>query len=68
MAENRERIDCQLFLAEEPCDIAILHDEEELLNIFVEHAVNGHGQRDTPALREDLRSMLREERRKLKAA
>jgi hypothetical protein len=68
MAENRERSDCRLSLAEEPCDIAILRDEEELLSIFVEHAVHGHGQRDTPALRKELRSMLREERRKLKAA
>ena len=67
MANNRERIDCRLFLAQEPCDIAIL-GEEELLNIAVHHAVHDHGQRDTPALREELRSMLLEERRKLKAA
>ncbi len=67
MADNRERKDYRLFLAEEPCDIAIL-GEEELLNIAVQHAVHDHGWRDTPALREELRSMLREERRKLKAA
>jgi hypothetical protein len=68
MGENREGADYRLFLAEEPCDIAILKDEEELLNIAIEHAVHGHGQRDTPALREELRAVLREERRKLKAA
>lgn len=68
MAKNRERIDCRLFLTEEPCDIAIMGSEEELINIAVQHAVHGHGQRDTPALREELRSMVREERRKLKAA
>ena len=68
MAKDREGIDCRLFLSEEPCDIAIWGDEEELLNIAVRHAVDGHGQRDTPALREELRAMLREERRRLKAA
>jgi len=68
MADDREPIDCRLFLAEEPCDIAILGDEEELLNIAVQHAVQEHGQQDTPALRQGVRLMLREERRKLKAA
>jgi hypothetical protein len=68
MADDREPIDCRLFLAEEPCDIAILGDEEELLNIAVQHAVQEHGQQDTPALRQEVRLMLREERRKLKAA
>ncbi len=67
MATNRKVIDFRLFLAEEPCDTAIL-GEEELLNIAVHHAVHDHGQQDTPALREELRSMLCEERRKLKVA
>jgi hypothetical protein len=66
MANNLERIDCRVFLAEEPCDIAIL-GEEELLNIAVQHAVRDYGLPDTPALREKLRPMLREERTKLKA-
>jgi hypothetical protein len=67
MATDRKVIDIRLFLAEEPCDIAIL-GEEELLNTAVQHAVQDHGHRDTPALREQLRSMLREELRKVKAA
>jgi hypothetical protein len=68
MANNRERVDRRLFLAEEPCDFAILGNEEELLNIALHHAVHDLGQRDTSALREELRSLVREERRKLKAA
>lgn len=68
MANNRVRMDCHLFLAEEPCDFAILGKDEELLDIAVHHAVHDYGQRDTPALREELRGLLREERRKLKAA
>jgi hypothetical protein len=68
MAEKRERMDCRLFLVDEPCDIAILGDEEELVNIAVQHAVREYGQQDTPELREQLRPIVREERRKLKAA
>jgi hypothetical protein len=68
MSANRKGMDYRLFLVDEPCDIAIMGDEEELLNIAVQHAVKDHGHRDTPALREELRSMLREERKKLRAA
>lgn len=67
MATNRKVLDWRLFLAEEPCDIAIV-GEEELLNIAIHHAVHDHGHRDTPKLREQLRSLLREERRKVRAA
>jgi hypothetical protein len=38
--------------------------EEELLDMAVQYAVQAHGHRNTPALREELRAMLREERRK----
>jgi uncharacterized protein DUF1059 len=68
MAKNRERIDYALFLAEEPCDMGILGDEDELLKFAIQHAVHEHGQRDTPALREELRSLVHHEREKLKAA
>lgn len=67
MADKQEPVDCRLFLAEEPCDIAIL-GKEKLLNIAVQHAVQDHGHRDTPALRKKLQPILREEREKLKAA
>jgi hypothetical protein len=39
-----------------------------VFNIAVEHAVESHGLRDTPSLRERLRSMLREGLMKAKAA
>jgi hypothetical protein len=48
--------------------MAILGDEEELLKIALQHAVLTYGYSDTPELRQELRSMLVEERRKLKAA
>jgi len=68
MATDHKVIDIRSFLAEEPCDFAIVGNEEQLLNIAVHHAVHDHGQRDTSALRDELRLLVREERRKLKAA
>jgi hypothetical protein len=68
MADNQKGIDYRLFLVDEPCDIAISGNEEQLLEIAVHHAVHDHGQQDTPALREGLRLVLGEERRRLKAA
>jgi predicted small metal-binding protein len=63
MATNRKVIDCRWFPTDNPCDIAISGDEEEVLNIAVQHAVQSHGHRDSPELRQQLRSMLRDEDR-----
>jgi predicted small metal-binding protein len=63
MATNRKVIDCRWFPTDNPCDIAISGNEEEVLNIAVQHAVQSHGHRDSPELRQQLRSMLRDEDR-----
>ncbi len=68
MAKRRERMDCHQLLSEDPCDMAILGDEEQLLKYAVQHAVLDYGLRDTPALRNELRTLVHEEREKLKAA
>ena len=62
MAGKRKVIDCRWFPTENPCDIAISGGEEEVLDIAVQHAVQSHGHRNTPELREQLRSMLRDEK------
>ena len=61
MAETRKVIDCRWFPTEKPCNIAISGYAEEVLDVAVEHAVNAHGHRKSPELREQLRSMLRDE-------
>jgi len=66
MATNRKVIDCRWFPSENACDVAISGSEDEVLNIAVQHAVQSHGHQDTPELRQQLRSMLRDE--KMKAA
>lgn len=61
MTVSRKVIDCRWFPTETPCHIAISGNEEDVLNIAVQHAVNSHGHSDTPELREQLRSMLQDE-------
>ena len=61
MAKGRKVIDCRWFPTEKPCDVAISGNEEEVLNIAVQHAVQSHGQQNSPQLREQLRTMLRDE-------
>ena len=64
MAKNCKVLDCRWFPADIPCEFAISGNEEEVLNIAVQHSVDSHGYRDTPALREQLRALLRDDRRK----
>jgi predicted small metal-binding protein len=61
MAQERKVIDCRWFPTDRPCNIAISGSEEEVLDVAVQHAVSSHGHRNTPELREQLRSMLRDE-------
>lgn len=58
---NRKIIDCRWFPTEKPCNIVISGDEEEVLNVAVQHAIQSHGHNDTPELRAQLRTMLRDE-------
>ena len=68
MATKRKIMDCRWFPADIPCEFAISGSEEVVLDIAVQHAVESHGYRDTPALRERLRLMLRDEGKRKKAA
>jgi hypothetical protein len=61
MSGTRKVIDCRRFPAEKPCSIAISGTEDEVVELGVLHATTVHGHQDTPELREQLRSMLRDE-------
>jgi hypothetical protein len=61
MAGTRKVIDCRRFPAEKPCTIAISGSEEEVLDLAVFHATSVHGHANTPELREQIRTLLREE-------
>ncbi|HEV7221020.1 MAG: DUF1059 domain-containing protein [Terriglobales bacterium] len=62
MAESRKVIDCRKFPAEKPCSIAISGTENEVIELGVLHAKTVHGHQDTPELREQIRSMLQDEK------
>jgi len=59
MATQRVVVDGALFLPKELYSTASPRNEEDLLDIAVQYAVQAHGHRDTPALRDEVRSMLR---------
>lgn len=61
---NPKTIAIHSFLPEDSYDTAAAEREEELLDIAAQYAVEIRGHRDTPALREELRSMLRQQRKR----
>jgi predicted small metal-binding protein len=61
MAETRKVIDCRLFPSDKNCTLAISGSEEEVLDLAVLHASTVHGHENTPELREQIRSLLKDE-------
>jgi predicted small metal-binding protein len=57
----RKVIDCREFPSEKNCTLAISGKENEVLDAAVHHAATVHGHKNTPELREQLRSMLKDE-------
>lgn len=60
MEEKRKVIDCRWFPSDNNCTLAISGAEEEVLKAAIDHAVNSHGEKDTPELKKELRKMLKE--------
>ncbi len=60
-SSGRKVIDCRLFPSEKNCTLAISGTEDEVLEAAVQHAVSVHGHENTPELREQIRSMLKDE-------
>lgn len=57
----RKFVDCREFPSESNCTVAISADSEnELLEIAVQHAVAVHGHKDTPELRDMIRSAMKD--------
>ena len=62
MAGQRKSIDCRDYETEKNCSLKISGTEEEVLDTAVQHAVSAHGHENTPELREQTKSMLKDER------
>ena len=57
---TRKSIDCREYPSEKNCSLRISGTEEEVLEAATQHAVRSHGHQDSPELREQLRSMLKD--------
>ncbi len=57
----RKIIDCRLFPSEKNCTLTISGTEAEVLDAAVLHATTVHGHANSPELREQIRSMLKDE-------
>ena len=62
MDPRRVVIDCRRFPSEKNCQLTISGTEEEVLEAAAQHAVTKHGHKNTPELKQQLRSFLQEER------
>ena len=57
---QRKSIDCRDYPSERNCSLRISGTEDEVLDAAVQHAVSAHGHKNSPELRETLKSMLKD--------
>jgi predicted small metal-binding protein len=58
---TRKSIDCRSYPSEKNCSLKISGTEEEVLDAAVEHAALAHGHQKSPELRNQIKSMLKDE-------
>jgi predicted small metal-binding protein len=58
---TRKSIDCRGYPSEKNCSLKISGTEAEVLDAAVQHAVSAHGHESSAELREEIRSMLKDE-------
>ena len=58
---QRKSIDCRDYPSEKNCSLKISGTEEEVLDAAVQHAVSAHSHEQTPELREQIKSMLKDQ-------
>ena len=63
MATSQRKVfDCRTYPSDTHCSVTISGIEEEVLDEAVHHAMKKHGIKDNPQLREQLRTMLEDEK------
>jgi hypothetical protein len=60
MPGSRKSIDCRDYPSEKNCSLRISGTEAEVLDAATAHAVSAHGHPNSPELRDQLRSMLKD--------
>ena len=58
--QTRKVIDCRLHPSERNCTLSIEGTEEEVLEAATQHAVTAHGHTNSPDLREQIRSIMKD--------
>ncbi len=61
MAAQRKSIDCRNYPSEKNCSLKISGTEEEVLDAAVQHAVSAHGHKNASELRDQIKSMLKDD-------
>jgi predicted small metal-binding protein len=61
MAGQRKSIDCRDYPSEKNCSLRMSGTEGEVLDAAVQHAVLAHGHENSPDLRDQIKSMLKDE-------
>lgn len=57
----RKVADCRDYPSESNCTLTISGEEDEVTRAAAEHAVSVHGHDDSPELRQQIRTMLKDE-------
>jgi predicted small metal-binding protein len=57
---KRKVVDCRLYPSEQGCTLTIEGTEEEVLKAATEHAVTAHGHTNSPELREQIRTLMKD--------
>ncbi|MEV7379416.1 DUF1059 domain-containing protein [Streptomyces lydicus] len=57
----RKKMDCRDYPSESKCSLVISGEEEEVVRAATDHAVAVHGHEDSPELREQIRTSLKNE-------
>jgi predicted small metal-binding protein len=60
MPGPRKSIDCRDHPSERNCSLKFSGTEEEVLDAAVQHAVSAHGHNNSPELRGQIKSMLKD--------
>lgn len=57
---KRKVMDCRTYPSEKGCTLSIEGTEEEVLEAATQHAVTAHGHTNSPELREQIRTLMKD--------
>lgn len=61
MSEAKRKVmDCRLYPSDKGCTLSIEGTEEEVLDAATDHAITVHGHTNSPELREQIRSLMKD--------